>query len=384
MSSAEAIQLITTKLQEILIESDEGITTSAPDKITGNGLNLYLYQITKHPSWENQNFTAQPNSISGRPPLALVLHYIITNKGSDNADGLKKLAVAMLKLHDNPVLGDIKDLRQNDPIRVTWKPLTTDEMSKIWSTFQTPYRTSVMYEVGVVLIESEIPTATPPPVISRGPADKGWTSSTTFPPFITGVRFATDNQPGAQIDEAVTFVGSNLVQEGMEVKLNLLHQHLKTTIDLTPSEVMSSSRISFKLSASTIAAGIYSAQIEWTHQNKTQLFSNTIAFSLIPKLTHRPTIRNNGDGKTGDLSIKVTPHLRDKQEISVLVNSWQARSGIISSDDHGSYTVQNLGNPSRYSGGIVRISVDGAESMAYDPNNPSNGFIDLCKIEVAS
>jgi hypothetical protein len=39
-------------------------------------------------------------------------------------------------------------------VRVTLQPLSLEEMSRLWSTFQTQYRLSVAYEVSVVLIDS--------------------------------------------------------------------------------------------------------------------------------------------------------------------------------------------------------------------------------------
>ena len=67
-------------------------------------------------------------------------------------------------LHDHPLLGaaEIEAAlaesnldQQVERIRITPQPLTLEEMSKLWTTFQTQYRISAAYQACVVLIESE-------------------------------------------------------------------------------------------------------------------------------------------------------------------------------------------------------------------------------------
>ena len=67
------------------------------------------------------------------------------------------LGEAMRVLHARPVL----DLAELGPapagaaerVRVTLQPLSLEEMTKLWTIFQTPYRLSVVYEATVVLID---------------------------------------------------------------------------------------------------------------------------------------------------------------------------------------------------------------------------------------
>jgi len=46
--------------------------------------------------------------------------------------------------------------------------MSLEDVSKLWTTFQTQYRISAAYEVSVVIIESSRIVKTPLPVLTRG------------------------------------------------------------------------------------------------------------------------------------------------------------------------------------------------------------------------
>ena len=46
---------------------------------------------------------------------------------------------------------------QIERVRITPQPLSVDELSKLWTAFQTHFRISAAYQVSVVLIESTRP-----------------------------------------------------------------------------------------------------------------------------------------------------------------------------------------------------------------------------------
>ena len=126
-------------------------------------LNLFLYQTVPNGTWRNMDHPRQlrPGE-SGTPPLALNLHYVLTAYGrgeSDNdAVSHRVMGGAMSVLHDHPLLGadEIKaalagnDLyAQLERLRIVPQPMTLEEMSKLWTAFQTNYRLSSAYEVSV-------------------------------------------------------------------------------------------------------------------------------------------------------------------------------------------------------------------------------------------
>lgn len=171
--STRAIAAVTATLRNLL---DRGlnaelpgtrVTTRPPDKArdgsAGNQVNLFLYQTRPNAAWRNLE-SAGP----GQPPLALNLHYLLSAYG-DNEDDAEPfshrlLGEAMHLFHANPVL-DPQQIRaalagndlyeQVERVRITLQPLALEELTKLWSTFQTPYRISVAYEVSVVLIERQ-------------------------------------------------------------------------------------------------------------------------------------------------------------------------------------------------------------------------------------
>jgi hypothetical protein len=67
------------------------------------------------------------------------------------------LGESMRVLHERPIL-DSSELGPApavgvERVRVTLQPLALEEMTKLWTVFQAPYRLSVVYEATVVLID---------------------------------------------------------------------------------------------------------------------------------------------------------------------------------------------------------------------------------------
>jgi hypothetical protein len=171
MSDSLAIAAVTSalrqRLQRALDASLPGtrVTIRPPDKArdsqVGNQVNLFLFQTSPNASW--RNVAPEPAGPGGLrpPPLALNLLYIMSAHGRDDDDpepfSHRLLGETMRVLHEQPVL----DLAEPGlapaggaaRVRVTLQPLSLEEMTKLWTIFQTPYRLSVVYEATVVLID---------------------------------------------------------------------------------------------------------------------------------------------------------------------------------------------------------------------------------------
>ena len=195
MSNQLAIAAVTATLRQLLMRGvpelpGNNVTTRPPDRArtgTDNAdqLNLFLYQTSLNGAWRNADLPRQSGRGDvGQPPLALNLHYLVTAFGQGDDDMLSHrwLGAAMRVFHDHPLLGaeEIRtalagnDLHaQVERVRITSQPLSLEEMSKLWTTFQTQYRISAAYEVDVVLIESTRPARAQLPVLRRGESDRG-------------------------------------------------------------------------------------------------------------------------------------------------------------------------------------------------------------------
>src|SRR5262249_44357447 len=107
--------------------------------------------------------------------------------------------------------------QQIERVRITPQPLSVDEMSKLWTTFQTQYRISMAYEVAVVLIESRRAVPRPLPVLTRGPGDAGVPAQADLvPPFPTIESVTIDaikvpaQDVGARLGDTLDIAGHHL------------------------------------------------------------------------------------------------------------------------------------------------------------------------------
>lgn len=184
MSNSLAIFAVTTVLRNRLSAiatalpgenssdlSDTLVTTLTPDKAglaeDHSQINLFLYQVL--PSTPGRNLDSR--GIPGRKPaLALDLFYLLTFYGRNGSELLSQrlLGRAMSLIHSQPALesleiqqatsGTISDLHlAPDRIRLHPHVMPSEEMVRLWGTFQVKYRLSVAYRASIVLIDHEHP-----------------------------------------------------------------------------------------------------------------------------------------------------------------------------------------------------------------------------------
>jgi len=374
MSSSQAIHAVTEKILEVL---NELVPSSVPlANEMDSQFNVFLYNLAKHPTWQNQDMPTLSKGQPGRPPLALNLYYIISACERNQKDAHGKLGRAMQLLHDRPILNDfpansgIKN--QVDPIRLTFQPMSLDEMSKLWSAFQTHYRPSAMYEVGVVLIESETASPTPLPVTRRGESHLGWDSTSQFPPTLTGVRFATSNQPGARITESVMLIGSNLRRRGSaQVSLQHVSWEEAKQVDITKS---TSIEITFSFPSIDYPAGLYSVSVLYNEDGKLSSSSH-ISVPLLPEIVV-PATGLIVSPATNSLSIPCRPAILPGQSVEVLIGSRPiARVEVSNAMDELIVSLSGRTFPAgEKEHRIARLRIDGVDSLVFDPNDLEAGF----------
>lgn len=395
MSNSNAIAAVTDKLVSIAKELGATATAMSPDVARageeGDQLNVCLYNTSIEPTWRNQDL---PHGNSGgqprRPLLPLRLHYLVTAYGTKSVEDGKPdvraqslLGRLMLRLHDKPEFREsefpagsgIKNTV--DPIRITYQPMTLDEMSKLWSSFQTAYRTSVAFEVGVLLIESDVAETTPLPVTQRGPTNTGWDSSSVFPARIDSIGFATDFQPGAQFGEDITIRGENLVQPGT-VSVTLQHVSDSEELDLTPKSLFDEKiEVTLPNAVSGLRAGVFLVRVTNMQESRDEPFrSAPYPIALLPKIippTGGLEVKDTLGVKT--LSIDCKPPIRTGQKVQLLIGSRPVPIDASALGDSTSTLTANLGEMKFEKGDhAARLVIDGVQSSLVDPDNPEVGI----------
>lgn len=391
MSSSIAIKAVTEKL--LLVLASHSPTAKSPDKAGNSPLNVFLYHVAVSAAWRNQDLpVAGRGGQPRRPLLALNLYYLISVGEEDQKEAHEKLGQAMLKFHDHPELAGFNAnsgiKNQTDPIRLTLQPLTLDEVSKLWSAFQTPYRPSVAYEVGVVLIESEIPEAPPMPVTRRGDEGTGWDTSTRFPPLLTGVRFQTTNQFGAHLGETIALTGANFGAY-RDVKVSFRHplreREKLAPFLITPSSVTEDEVIvTIPNLPDTWPAGMYTVCVlddsPPTAQPRAALPTNELSIPLLPEIVVPPNLQTTHDtAKNRSLAVPCRPKLMAGQRVQILIGSVEISSVDISDPslpiarwDKSIVEIPPSERPLEQP--FARLKVDGVDSLVYDPANLTQGF----------
>lgn len=302
MSSPLAIGAVSAVLRNLLdnglvdISGTLGpvtVSALAPDRIDVDEanfaprLNLFMHQVLPNAAWRNRELPARAPTGErvSNAPLALDLHYIVTAYGVADFQAEILLGYAMHLLHERSVLDRAAIRRALDPspldvsmlppafqalaasdladqieaVRITLVPMSTDEMSKLWSATQSHYRPSAAYQVSLVLIEGTRPAGSPLPVLSRGPVDVATgrdrgvvVQPDLLPPGPTILSITPPNrQSAARVGDVVTLAGVRL--EGSGVRARLRHRLLAAPLELVATVAVGGRSASFTLPAGAAA-----------------------------------------------------------------------------------------------------------------------------------
>jgi hypothetical protein len=371
MSNVLAIAAATRTLRNLLMSqmplldsdlSDLEVTMQPLDVarkgISKAQLNVYLYQVVFNAAWRNLDMPGRTRpGETAQPALALNLHYLITawGRGESDTDAVnhRVLAAAMSTLHDRPVL-DGNDIRnalpdndlanQIERIRFTPLPQSVDEISKLWTAFQTNYRVSSAYEATVVLIDSQAPSKASLPVLKRGAQDQGVFSSVSAAPVLSALTLA-HQQTAARLGDDIVLSGSQLTTANALLRFSSLR--LDAPVDVTPAPGSAPGTLGVHLAdpsqdpdaPSRWAPGIYTVALLLQPSGLPAIMSNELPLALAPSISVNPLIASAG---TISLTIDCLPRVRDGQRVFLLF------ANVVK----GTYT--------------VRLRVDGADSIPVD------------------
>jgi hypothetical protein len=132
-----------------------------PQQTPGPKLTVFLYEIAEDPTSRNRPpVRSLPSEAptSRKPPMALLLRYLITPWGTDPETQHQMIGRALQVFYDDAIwtgeelTGSLAGTA--DALQFTLTPLTLDQKSWIWYAIQKPYRLSLNYEVRVVNLDS--------------------------------------------------------------------------------------------------------------------------------------------------------------------------------------------------------------------------------------
>ena len=128
-------------------------------------LTLFLFEVSEDPSVRNRPRIREgvpPLLTIRKPPMGLLLRYLITPWSGDRLTDHRILGRAMQFLYDNAILSGPQlagGLAGTDQaLKLSVASLTVEERARVWYSVQKPYRVSVAYEVRVVNLVSEVTT----------------------------------------------------------------------------------------------------------------------------------------------------------------------------------------------------------------------------------
>lgn len=407
MSNHLAIATITATLQRILQHSIQldvdgaSVTTTKPENVGGGtpetGINVYLYHIKRNSARGNADMPGRQRRGEAvkRNQMGIDLFYVLTFYGNDNElEPQRLLGSALSTLEDRSVLSpqiiretisdpafphlaesDLGD--RLDLIRAEFLSISTDELSKIWSVFfQTSYALSVVYKVTTVLIEGEEPLQRALPVRSK--------NFSLFPsyldqqPMIQQIISHTGRYQPILTSSTLLIRGKTLAAPGTQVRIN---GHLINPSQIKPSEI----RVNLSsVPQDVLKAGVQPLQI--SNQSTSNHGAATLSESNVFPFVLRPTIREiiivhlqelDDQKYTGEIDILLDLIVTPKQRVILLLNHQtldQSHSYLFEAgkrlEDSSTirFLVQDV-QPGNY---LVRVQIDGAESVLQSDRNPAS------------
>jgi hypothetical protein len=425
MSTAMAIAAVTAALKSVLakkitdlanltnlVGQFEGplVFSQSPHSIAEKKpyLNFFMYMANESAAMRNLELPTR--DAAGRrlskSPLALELNYVLTARAPAEVGTDVLLGHGMQAFHEMPILSkaqivsllraqNIPEIikssgieNQMEEIKIIHKNMSLDEMSKLWSTFQSPYHASSCYKVTVILIETDEPVISSLPVLTRGKDDTGpivggnMTAPVGVLPEIFHLH-VEGGQKNVLLGGKITLEGSNL--NGEVVKIVFTHPHLSSPIELNPDRGNSANKLTVTIpkNPKKWAAGFYRVSVRVTPKvDKKEVFqSNAVSVGLAPsvKKIDRNQITRK-DKKVTFKDVELTPDIHPGQSASLIIGSES-----LNLDTKGTASTSKLtfsGDLHRSGSLFFRLRVDGVDSPLIDHTEKLPKFITTQKVVV--
>jgi hypothetical protein len=438
MSNALAIASVTRALLDLLndglIDNDvaaalgQAIVVSAlpPDRVLSQQqppgpdptqLNIFLYHVTRNPGWHNEELPARDSrgALGKQPTLPLDLHYLLTAFGSSDLQSEILLGYAMQLLHETPVLtraalrttltaasvspqilpaayGALRaaDLaEQVELVKLTPAVVSVDEMSKIWTSLQTRYRTSACYHASVVLIESRRPVRRPLPVLMRGqrnPLTGKDEGVQVRPDLLPSIPTITDITPplqqlAARLGDVVDIKGPRLTGTTVTARFTSSRERQLMTLATTAGAELVSVQIptgagqggadpSDGSDTDNWRCGLYDVEVEVHTPPAPARLTNVFPLVLAPRIV---SVAAATAAAVTTFTVQCAPRIRAGQAVSLVVGTREmpAESFAGPSTDTVQFRGRDFvpGTPE-----WVRLRVDGIDSLLVDRSTAPPSF----------
>ena len=145
-----------------------GLIPTNPARLT-----LFLFDVAEDVTMRNRRplqGIVPPNVSLQKPPMALLLRYLMTPWSGDRVTDQRILGRTLQILYDDAIIngpqlqGGLAGTNQALKIKLT--PIDLEGRTRVWYSVQRPYRLSLSYEVRVVNLES-LEQDTRPPISAR-------------------------------------------------------------------------------------------------------------------------------------------------------------------------------------------------------------------------
>jgi len=345
------------------------------------GVNLFLFQVTPNAALSNEALPSRGpgGQLVQRPVAALTLHYLLSFYGNEAkqepqvalgivARSLQTLPVLSRELIELAIAGapylEDSDLAASLE-RVRFLPTVTslEDLTKLWSVFNTPYVLSATYQGSVVLIEGDVaPRAPALPV--RGVASR---AKTFRQPVIDTLLSRAPGDPEPLAGQPI-LVGHRLVLRGQGLQAGTPTPELDTLVRIGDTELGPESTSPTEVTVllpSTLKAGVQRVQVVHRERIGTSLRrgaeSSLAAFVLQPDATFSKV--------SGKIEAAVSPQVQKGQSVVLLLNQYNTPGGTEPKAYSVPLTVSAASSTLTFTLGTVaagdyllRVQVDGAES----------------------
>jgi hypothetical protein len=396
MSNFLAVATVTAALNRLLQASagadvpGTSVTTDRPEASTNGSaptINIYLYQVVPNAALRNNDLATRNSAgdLVHRPVAALDLHYLLTFSGDeDELEPQRLLGSVVRTLHAQPLLtpqliAAVKTAATATPPvhpslaatdlgdqveRVKFVPLSMnlEELSKLWSVFfQTPYALSVAYKASVVLIEPDLATIEPLPVLDRtidvAPFRR---------PLIERVVASPDASAPITATSTIQVIGQELLGEITRLRL------AGSDRSIGPA---TSVRIPFELSSvptTDLRAGLATVQVVQgtllgdPPAEHVGTESNVAEFVIHPTISS--VVAGAGPTLTVTTDLIVTP--TQNVQLAILSPATGVRTHLLAASPHllGTSTLTFPGTGVPAGSHAVQLFVDGADTLLVRDN----------------